>query len=61
MAQKTEKTEAMQTLGICVFLVLMVLAVFGQTAGFEFVNYDDDKNVFENAVVEKGLSMQALG
>jgi tetratricopeptide (TPR) repeat protein len=61
MAQKTEKTEAMQTVGVCVFLVLMVLAVFGQTAGFEFVNYDDDKNVFENAVVEKGLSMQALG
>jgi tetratricopeptide (TPR) repeat protein len=46
---------------VCVFLALAVLAVFGQTTHFEFVNYDDDKNVYENAVVEKGLSMQAAG
>jgi len=41
---------------ICVFLALAVLAVFGQTKGFSFVNYDDDKYVYENPVVEKGLT-----
>ena len=46
---------------VCVFLALAVLAVFGQTTHFEFVNYDDDKNVYQNPVVEKGLSMQAAG
>jgi len=41
-------------------LVLAVLAVFGQTAHFEFVNYDDNQNVYENPVVEKGLSAHAI-
>ncbi len=52
------KTEAG---AVCVFLVLVVLAVFGQTTHFEFVNYDDDKNVYANPVVEKGLSVPAVG
>ena len=36
----------MQVVCVCVFLVLAVLAVFGQTAHFEFVNYDDQHYVF---------------
>jgi tetratricopeptide (TPR) repeat protein len=52
------KTEAG---AVCVFLVLVILAVFGQTTHFDFVNYDDDKNVYENPVVEKGLSVSAVG
>ena len=50
----------MQVVGVCVLLVLAVVAVFGQTAGFEFVNYDDPANVYENSVVQKGLSGQAV-
>ena len=45
---------------VCLLLVLAVVAVFGQTAGFEFVNYDDPANVYENSVVQKGLSGQAV-
>jgi tetratricopeptide (TPR) repeat protein len=45
---------------VCVFLVLAVLAVFGQTAQFEFVNYDDAVNVFENPIVADGLSGPAV-
>jgi tetratricopeptide (TPR) repeat protein len=41
---------------ICVFLVLMVLAVFGQTRGFGFVDYDDQQYVSENRVVRMGLT-----
>jgi protein O-mannosyl-transferase len=55
------KAPAWQTVCVCVFLVLAVLAVFGQTAGFEFVNYDDNQNVSENPVVERGLSVAAVG
>ncbi len=47
-----------QNFAVCVFLVLLVAAVFGQTARFGFVNYDDDKYVYENPVVEKGLTLQ---
>ena len=38
----------------------MVWAVFGQTLGFEFVNYDDNFNVYENPDITGGLSLQAL-
>ena len=50
-----------QNFAVCVILVLLVAAVFGQTAHFEFVNYDDQKNVYENPVVEKGLSVPTVG
>ncbi len=42
---------------VCIVLVLAVLAVFGQTAGFEFVDYDDGLYVYENPVVAKGLTL----
>jgi tetratricopeptide (TPR) repeat protein len=34
---------------------------FGQTAHFDFVNYNDDVYVYDNPAVEKGLSWQAVG
>ena len=45
---------------ICVFLALLVAAVFGQTARFGFVNYDDPDYVSANPVVEKGLTLQGV-
>ncbi|MGD1083144.1 MAG: tetratricopeptide repeat protein [Verrucomicrobiota bacterium] len=53
--------QALPAFCICIFLALAVLAVFWQTAHFEFVNYDDEKNVYENPVVQKGLSLNAVG
>jgi tetratricopeptide (TPR) repeat protein len=52
--------EAVQARWVCVFLVLPVLAVFGQTAGFEFVNFDDGKYVYENPIVQKGLTWEGV-
>jgi tetratricopeptide (TPR) repeat protein len=52
------KPQARQVAGVCIVLVLAVLAVFGQTAGFGFVNYDDDFYVFKNPVVAKGLTLK---
>src|SRR5581483_3980465 len=42
---------------ICVGLIVLTFAVFGQTAGFGFVNFDDDTNILENPLVSRGLSL----
>ena len=36
------------------------LLVFGQTLRHEFVNYDDDLYVYENPVVQKGLTWEGF-
>ena len=43
-------------LAVCGFLLLAVIAVFGQTAGHDFVNFDDDDYVYENPHVRTGLT-----
>jgi tetratricopeptide (TPR) repeat protein len=44
----------------CLALAAITFAVFGQTAGFEFVNYDDDDYVYENPVVARGLTLKGI-
>jgi tetratricopeptide (TPR) repeat protein len=46
--------------GVCLFLAAMIWAVFGQTLGHEFVNYDDSQYVSENPVVQKGLTWEGF-
>ena len=46
--------------GVCVFLALAVLAVFGQTAHFDFVGYDDPAYVSANPVVAQGCRSRRL-
>jgi len=41
---------------ICIGLVAVVWAVFGQTIHFKFLTYDDNKYVFDNAHVRAGIS-----
>jgi len=48
------------TFAICVLLGLAVGAVFGQTLGHGFVNYDDGDYVYENAAILHGLSWQGV-
>ncbi len=43
---------------VCLVLAAITFAVFGRTAGFEFLNYDDDRYVYENPVVAKGLTLK---
>ena len=42
-------------LAVCVFLVLVTLAVYGQVVRHDFVNIDDDEYVYENRHVRSGL------
>jgi tetratricopeptide (TPR) repeat protein len=48
------------SLGVAVILAAMTWAVFGQTTGFEFINYDDNETVYENRDVAKGLSLDGF-
>jgi protein O-mannosyl-transferase len=46
---------------VCVFLLLAVLAVFGQTRTHEFIDFDDNVYIYENGHVRGGLTRAGLG
>jgi protein O-mannosyl-transferase len=48
-------------LGIAVVLVAITWAVFGQTFGHQFINYDDPLYVYDNPHVRAGLSWNGIG
>jgi cytochrome c-type biogenesis protein CcmH/NrfG len=48
-------------LAICVALIAITFAVFGQTLRYGFVNYDDPAYVSENRQIQAGLSWQNIG
>src|ERR1700738_4278047 len=45
---------------VCVFLSVIVWVVFAQTFGHDFINFDDDKYVYENAEVSRGLTLDGF-
>ena len=45
---------------VCLFLIVITLAVYWQTRNHEFVSYDDDAYVIENPHVQAGLTRQAI-
>src|SRR4051794_32010796 len=45
---------------VCLALLALVWIVFGQTLGFGFINFDDDKYVYDNAWIRNGLSWPNL-
>jgi len=49
-----------QIAAICAALVTLVFAVFGRTAGYGFVNFDDDVYVYKNPQVLKGLAPDSI-
>ena len=58
MSRQPHPNERWVVSGICLFLVAIVWAVFGQTVGFGFVNFDDPAYTTNNPMVEKGLSLE---
>jgi len=52
------RNQRWRVAAVCLVLAAITFAVFGQTAGFQFVNYDDKSYVYDNPVVEKGLTLQ---
>ena len=51
---------SVRVVSICAFLVAIVWAVFGQTLGHDFVNYDDKTYVYGNPVVTSGLTLRGI-
>jgi protein O-mannosyl-transferase len=59
-ARATGWDERRRVAILCLVLAAITFAVFGQTAGFSFVNFDDDLYVYANARVTDGLSLKGL-
>jgi tetratricopeptide (TPR) repeat protein len=49
-----------RTVTISVLLVAAILLIYSQTAGFGFVNYDDDVYVYNNPHVQQGITAESL-
>ena len=47
-------------IGISLFLIALTWAVFAQTGGYQFVNYDDPLYVLDNAHVRAGLTWRGI-
>src|ERR1700722_13416543 len=47
-------------LAVCVFLASVVWIVFGQTWRYDFINYDDNVYVYEDAAVTHGLTLKGI-
>jgi tetratricopeptide (TPR) repeat protein len=45
---------------VCVLLTAIIWFVFGQTLHHAFVNYDDQHYVYENPIVQKGLTWEGI-
>ncbi|MCP3978200.1 MAG: tetratricopeptide repeat protein [bacterium] len=58
---RTQVDEGRFALAICVGLVLAVVLVYAGTANHEFVHWDDDIYVFDNARVVGGLDADGVG
>jgi Flp pilus assembly protein TadD len=59
-AREAGNAATLQAVCVCFLLVLAVLVVFGQTAHFGFVNYDDPLYVYENAQLSSGVSLKGV-
>ncbi len=46
--------------GVCICLALLSWAVFGQTLGYDFVNYDDPRYVYQNTRITNGLNIAGV-
>ena len=54
------KNSSWRLFGICVFLIALTWAVFGQTFRHQFINYDDPLYVLDNAHVRAGLNWHGV-
>ncbi len=59
-ASRPAPSEVYAASAVCACLLLAVAAVFAQTANFQFVNYDDDKYVYENPHVKGGVTAEGI-
>jgi tetratricopeptide (TPR) repeat protein len=61
MARKKTRPEGISPLWPALALAAITLAVFAGVAGHDFVGVDDDRYVFDNLIVSRGLTAEGLG
>jgi protein O-mannosyl-transferase len=59
-AQDSSRRDRQIAIGVCIFLTAIIWIVFGQTLRHSFINFDDDRYVYENAHVTGGLTLDGL-
>ena len=59
-AQASSRDDRRIKISICIFLTVIIWIVFGQTVRHDFVNFDDDRYVYENSHVSAGLTLDGL-
>jgi len=45
---------------VCLFLVMATLAVYWPVQNYDFVNFDDNKYIYENRYVQEGLTLESI-
>ena len=58
--KKASRFSPWWAVAICIALAGITWAVFGQTLGYDFINYDDNLYVYENPNVVSGLTRPAI-
>ncbi len=53
-------TERWKARGVCLLLATITWVVFGQTWSHEFINYDDQLYIYENPIVQRGLTWEGF-
>ncbi len=59
-AQASLRDDRRVTIAVCIFLTAIIWLVFGQTLSHDFINFDDDRYVYENSEVSRGLTLDGL-
>ena len=59
-SRQGNQNDRQRVLGVCLLIAGMVLAVFGQTLGFQFVNFDDHAYVYNNPNINHGLNSTSI-
>jgi tetratricopeptide (TPR) repeat protein len=60
MMARNQSSQKVHLILIFLGLSLLVLAVFRQVGGHSFVNYDDEKYIYGNPHVSRGLTLEGL-
>src|SRR5438105_12929560 len=59
-AQASSRDDRGFTIAVCIFLTAIIWLVFGQTLSHDFINFDDDRYVYENSEVTRGFTLDGL-
>jgi len=58
--QGSPRNDRLITIAVCICVSAVIWIVFGQTLSHDFVNFDDDRYVYENTQVSSGLTIDGF-